>query len=96
MVFAWVRAMTAEFQTEIDRRKRKGWRLHSVAPDASWALMVKGWPVHHWAQFFMFVITLGLWGIVWGLLIVFGGEKAVRVEMTRRGKVRVVRAAVPR
>ena len=58
--------------------------------------MVKGWPVHHGAQFFMFVITLGLWGIVWAPLIVFGGEKAVRVKMTRRGKVRAVRAAMPR
>ena len=85
-----------EIQAEIGRRKRKGWRLHSVAPDMSWALMVKGWPVHHLAQFVLFVLTLGIWGIVWAPLIVFGGEKAVRVELTRRGKVRAVRAAVPR
>ena len=39
----------------------------------------RGGPCTHFAQFVLFVLTLGIWGIVWAPLIVFGGEKAVRV-----------------
>ena len=71
---------------QVDRLKGRGWRVEQRGE--GWALMQKGEKIPHGRHILMTVITLGIWGIIYGLHLIFGGQKTVRLEETRKGRVR--------
>lgn len=55
------------------------------------AVLVKGHRVNHLLHFLIGVFTIGLWWIIWLLLVVTGGEKRQLIQVDEFGNVRVQR-----
>ena len=53
--------------------------------------MEKGEKIRHGSHIFLTVITLGLWGTIYGLHLIFGGLKRVRITANREGNAVVRR-----
>ena len=51
------------------------------------ATFIKGKPVKHWLHCVLTLCTWGLWGLVWILLIIFGGEKRKVVTVDEWGNI---------
>jgi hypothetical protein len=63
----------------------KGWRVRSIRPTE--AELVKGEPINHGIHIFFSIATVGLWLLVYVPLLVFGGEKHMRITVDERGRV---------
>ena len=87
--------MTDEVRTypalnrELQRRMDHGWRIEERGEN--WARLCKGEKTRHFTHIAVTVITLGVWGIVYGLVLIFGGRKSIRITETRRGKLQIRR-----
>ena len=66
-------------------RIRQGWNV--TERRGAGVVIERGEKIRHLPHIFMTVITFGLWGIVYGSHLLFGGLKRRRIEM-HRGKVR--------
>lgn len=53
------------------------------------AVLVSGKPVNHILHIILSVLTLGAWLIVWGILVVTGGEKREMVTVDEYGNTSV-------
>lgn len=51
------------------------------------AVVVSGKKVHHVLHFVLGIFTLGIWWIVWFLLIIAGGEKRKMITVDEKGRV---------
>ena len=58
---------------DIPRLIRQGWRVESETDYHM--VMVKGHRVNHILHLLLSILTLGVWIVVWLLLIILGGEK---------------------
>ena len=76
-----------EFEQEIQDRIDKGWRVQERTE--THVLMAKGERIKHGAHIFLTVVTVGLWGVVYGLMLIFGGLKQRRIVRTKDGMARV-------
>ena len=63
-----------------------GWRVESRSEFQ--ATLVKGHRHSHLLHLLLTIFTLGLWGIVWICLVVFGGEKRRVVWVDEYGEKR--------
>ena len=60
-----------------------GYRIVTVDRDR--AVVLAGSPVNHILHLLVAVLTCGLWGLVWLLLVVLGGEKRTHVHIDEYG-----------
>ena len=73
-----------EYQERIDVFLEKGWRISETGDN--WSLLLKGEKTPHLAHIFISIITFGIWGLVYGPILLFGGLKKRRITCNRRGK----------
>ena len=64
-----------------------GWRVEQET--STHTLLAKGDPTKHWAHIILTLVTAGIWGIVYGLVLAFGGLKQRRVLKNPDGTGRV-------
>ena len=55
------------------------------------AVLVKGKPVNHVLHLILTLVTCGLWGIVWIVMAIVGGEKRSMASVDDFGNVHVQR-----
>ena len=65
----------------------KGGRVESQSE--TMAVIVYGKPVNHLLHFFIGLFTVGLWWIVWLILVLTGGEKREMITVDEFGNVLV-------
>jgi len=70
---------------ELQREVGRGWRIDSQSD--TMAVIVTGKPVNHVLHLILTFITLGLWAIVWLILVITGGEKRQMVSVDEYGNV---------
>ena len=58
---------------EVSALIRKGWRVESETDHE--VLLVRGRRVNHILHLLLCIPTVGLWAIIWILLVITGGEK---------------------
>jgi Protein of unknown function (DUF2510) len=85
-----VRLRTPEERTDLLERQirtetAKGWRLESSSRYT--ATLVKGKPVNHVLHLILTIVTVGLWGIVWIILALGGGERRTQIAVDEYGNV---------
>ncbi len=76
---------TNALESYIANATRHGWRVQSQG--ATSAQLVKGKPTNHILHLILTLITLGLWAIVWILMVIFAGEKQRHVSVTEQGNI---------
>lgn len=81
--------MARTMEDEVQRRRASGWRITEDLPGHT--VMEKGEKIRHGSHIFLTVITLGLWGTIYGLHLIFGGLKRVRITANREGNAVVRR-----
>lgn len=64
---------------------RHGWRVQSQTPTT--AQLLKGKPTNHVLHLILSIITLGLWLVVWILVVIFAGQKQRVVTVDNYGNV---------
>ena len=64
----------------------KGWTVLSQTPTQ--ASLTKGKNTSHGVHIFLSIITLGVWLIVWLLLVLFAGKKTKLLTVDEHGNVR--------
>lgn len=74
--------------TEVSRQLGFGNRRLESYSDLS-AVIVIGKPVNHLLHFLVMVMTVGIWGLVWLLLVLTGGERRELVRVDDSGRVTV-------
>lgn len=62
-----------------------GWRIETRSDFQ--ATIVKGHRVNHILHLILTLITLGIWAIVWILMVIFGGEKREMVTVDPYGNI---------
>lgn len=62
---------------------RQGWRIESQSDYQ--AVLVKGERINHVLHLILTILTAGLWGIVWIILAVMGGEKRMVIDVDAYG-----------
>ena len=76
------------FGETIRRMVRSGWRVESMGTKT--AVLVKGRRVNHILHLLLTLVTLGLWAVVWLLLVAMKGEQRKTVFVDpQSGYVRV-------
>ena len=80
------------YDQEIADRVEKGWRIEQQTE--THVLMAKGERIKHGAHIFLTVITAGVWGVVYGLMLIFGGLKERRIVCTPDGMAKVQRVGM--
>lgn len=75
----------AALNREVAQQVRGGWRVQSQTPTT--AQLVKGHRTNHILHLILSIITLGIWLIVWLLMVVFGGESHRYLEVDEIGQV---------
>jgi hypothetical protein len=68
---------------------RQGWRVESQMDFQ--AVMVKGQRVNHLLHLILTIFTAGLWGIVWLILVLTGGEKRSVITIDEYGHTNIQR-----
>lgn len=63
----------------------RGGRIESQTD--TMAVMVRGKPVNHILHLILTLVTVGLWGIVWLILVLTGGEKREMITVDDYGNV---------
>lgn len=63
----------------------RGFRIESQGDYQ--AVVVKGSPVNHVLHLIISAFTLGAWLVVWGALVLFGGEKRTFVQVDEYGNI---------
>jgi hypothetical protein len=63
---------------KIQRHTRQGWRVESQTDTQ--AVIVKGHRPNHLLHLILTVLTAGLWGIVWVIVAITGGEKRMMLR----------------
>ena len=76
---------TAALERYVLNAGRHGWRVQSQT--ATQAQLLKGKPTNHILHLILSIITLGLWLIVWVLMVIFAGEKQRLVTVDEYGRV---------
>lgn len=76
---------TAALERYLMDATRQGWRVQSQG--ANQAQLTKGKPTNHILHLILSIITLGLWLIVWLLVVLFAGEKQRHVTVDGMGRV---------
>ena len=76
---------TAALERYVLNAGRHGWRVQSQT--ATQAQLLKGKPTNHILHLILTLLTLGLWAIVWILMVIFGGEKQELVTVDEYGRV---------
>ena len=85
-------AVRQAFETEIEDRIDKGWRIEEQTP--THVLMAKGERIKHGVHIFLSIVTVGVWGVVYGLLLLFGGLKERRIVRKPNGLASVQRVGM--
>lgn len=62
-----------------------GWRVQSQT--STTAQLLKGKPTNHILHLILSIITLGVWLIVWVLVVIFAGQKQRVVTVDEYGRV---------
>ena len=76
----------ARFINAVEKHQHRGWRIEAQVPD--WVIMKKGDKISHGTHLLLCLVTLGFWMAIYGLALIFGGEKIVRISFdTKRRKV---------
>lgn len=73
---------------EVSRLLALGNRRIESYSDLS-AVIVIGKPVNHVLHLLAMVLTVGIWGLVWLLLVLTGGEKRELVRVDESGQITV-------
>lgn len=82
-----------------DRKEALGRAVHSQVAQGGrvesqgdfQAIIVKGHRPNHVLHLILTLVSLGIWGIVWLALVVFGGEKRMSVSVDEWGNTNVQR-----
>ena len=69
----------------VQERVSQGWRISERRETD--IVIERGEKIPHFMHILLTVFTLGFWGVVYGLHLLFGGLKRRRIEL-HRGKVR--------
>jgi hypothetical protein len=69
----------------VAQEARSGWRV--VSQTQTSAQLVKGHRTNHILHLILTLITLGIWAIVWILMVIFGGEKYRTITVSEYGQV---------
>jgi hypothetical protein len=51
------------------------------------AVMVHGRPVNHVLHFLLGFVTMGIWWLVWAMMLMFGGERRLIVQVDKYGNI---------
>lgn len=70
----------------VAKEARHGWSIQSQS--ATQASLVKGKPTSHLLHLILTIITLGVWLIVWILVVIFGGQKTKVLTVDVAGHVK--------
>jgi hypothetical protein len=62
-----------------------GWRIENRSDFQ--ATIAKGHRVNHVLHLILTIVTLGLWAVVWILMVIFGGEKRELVTVDPYGNI---------
>lgn len=76
----------AALERAVAEHTRHGWRVVSQTPTQ--AQLVKGKPTNHVLHLILTLVTVGLWSIVWILVVLFAGEKQKFLQVDASGRVR--------
>lgn len=68
---------------------RQGWRVESQTDFQ--AVLVRGQRPNHVLHLILTLVTLGLWGIVWLAIAIFGGERRAVVDIDAYGNTNLQR-----
>ena len=75
------------YEEAVANRINHGWRI--VSETRTDTLMAKGERINHLVHILLTVISVGIWGIYYGLRLIFGGLKQVRITKDSKGNARV-------
>lgn len=75
--------------TELQGWARKGWRVENRSDGQ--ATIAKGKPVNHLLHLILSVLTVGVWLLVWGGTMIFGGVSRRLVTVNPDGTVVVTK-----
>lgn len=74
---------SARLSQELNMLMANGWRAETRT-DFS-AVMVRGAPVNHILHLIATICTVGIWGIIWLLIAIIGGEKKILIQVDEYG-----------
>lgn len=82
------RTLSLEERSEIlarlvSEQVRHGWRI--LSQTQTQAQLVKGHRTNHILHLILTIITLGVWSIVWLLMVILGGEKHKMISVNEYG-----------
>ncbi|MCY3854967.1 MAG: hypothetical protein OXF78_01555 [Rhodospirillales bacterium] len=66
-------------EVEVTRLTSGGWRIEERNEGS--VTLTRGQKVNHVLHLLLFIVTLGVWGIVWACLITFGGKRTIRLHV---------------
>lgn len=70
----------------ITKYQNRGWRIAEKHEDH--VVMAKGERIPHGKHLLLTIVTLGIWGIFYGITLIFNpGLRRVRLQVNRRGRV---------
>lgn len=81
--------MSRAYDDMVAEHIAEGWRVEQETPTHT--LLAKGERTKHWAHILLTLVTAGVWGIVYGLVLAFGGLKQRRIMKNADGSGRVER-----
>lgn len=78
--------VAASLDEAVTKYQNRGWRVAERYEDH--VVMAKGEKIPHGKHMLLTIVTLGIWGIFYGLtLITNPGLRRVRLQLNRRGRV---------